>query len=110
MKLKTIHHSDGSCEILRKLSARLAGTMPGRRPDALRVKHCVAGGHLNTALRAGDDGPSMQEPAGPMRQGNGGRIVGYSTLNADAPPDQCYGDVYPPRFLLEGIRRAPRRV
>jgi hypothetical protein len=91
MKLQTIHHSDGSCEILRKLS--LDWLAQCQDDDLLLYESSIVWledisklpyVRVMTATKC-------RSRRGPMRQGNGGRIVGYSTLHADAPSDRDSG-------------------
>ena len=88
MKLQTVRHADGSLEIQRKLSLDwLENCQDG---DPLLYESSIVWLEDIATLPYVREMtvPKCKSRRGPLRQGSGGRIVGYSTLHADAPADR----------------------
>ena len=91
MKLQTIQHADGSLEIQRRLSLDwLEDCQDG---DPLLYESSIVWLEDIATLPYVREMtvPQCKSRRGPLRQGSGGRIVGYSTLQADAPADRSSG-------------------
>jgi len=91
MKLQTVHHSDGSREILRKLSLDWLERCEDGNPLLYESSIVWLEDISKLPYVRVMEVARCKSRRGPMRQSNGGRIVGYSTLHANAPPDPAMG-------------------